>query len=106
MDFLFAILSVLLVAIVILMLWKYVFSWLLVGLVVATIGTSIVKNIFDTLQSSEYAYAPYLYREYRIFRMKKQLGRLYINEPFIWTDEQADEEKRVAFEYATTIHGV
>jgi hypothetical protein len=88
----------------------YILLWgiglLIVGVAIVGIGTHIAENIVGALKDAEYGYTPYLYKKYKVFKIKKEFGVIYRNEPFIWTDEQEEEQRRIAFEYATTPHDV
>lgn len=70
--------------------------------VITDLAMGIENSILETLEDAERKYPIWVYNKYRTFRMKKQLGMIWENEPFIWRDEQEDEQFRLAFRYATT----
>jgi len=89
-------------------LWRLLIGETLINILVSAILTTMSLELLevfgDVLFSIENEYPQYVYNKYRIHRMKKQLGVIYKFEPFIWTDEQEDEELKVAYEYTMTEH--
>jgi len=70
--------------------------------VITDIAAGIGNSILETLEDAERAYPIWVYGNYKKFRMKKQLGLIWKDEQFIWTDKQEDEQFRLAFLRATT----
>lgn len=64
------------------------------------IAIEISNSVSDAINGAAYTYPLWVYNNYKIHRMKKQLGLIWKNEPFVWTDEYEDQLMGEAFRFA------